>query len=386
MRKITEKQMCSGCHACYNICPKRCIDMQIDSEGFWYPFIDEEQCVDCGLCKNVCPVLNEYKGKKGQAYACINKDENILMKSSSGGVFTLIAEMILDMEGVVFGAAFDDDLNVCHTEVKSKAELYKIRGSKYLQSNIGDTYKKAKLYLEDNREVLFTGTPCQISGLKAFLGKEYDNLTTQDIICHGVPSPRVWQQYLEYLSKTRGSTVDKKNLPAFRLKQSGWMNFSVKISFNNGENHIQQFADDLYMQAFLKDLCLRESCYNCHSKAIERESDITLADFWGVENVIPEMFDDKGVSLVLVSSPKGQKIFEAISDKMVYKAVDIDEAAKYNPAAYKSCERNKKRDEFMSKITAGKFNKIVNKCTKQNLLKGYLGKIKRIIRKVINNV
>ena len=382
MQEVTDKKLCSGCHACYSVCPKRCISMKADSEGFCYPNIDESKCIDCGMCKRVCPILNKHIGSRGQAYACINKDENIRMRSSSGGVFTLIAEYVINCGGVVFGAAFDDELNVCHTDIKSSEGLEKLRGSKYLQSKIGDTYKKAKEYLIKGRTVLFTGTPCQISGLKTYLGKDYDNLITQDLICHGAPSPKVWKKYLEYLSRIKNKKTDKNYKPEFRDKSTGWVRYSMSVFFEPNERYTQRIGDNLYMKAFLNDLILRPSCYNCHSKSLERESDITLADFWGIEKLLPEMFDDKGTSLVFINSLKGQKIFESISDKMIYKAADIDEAVKYNPAAYKSCAMNKKRDKFMSEINAENFDKIVKKYTKQNLFKKCLVKFKIIIKRM----
>ena len=378
MREIAEKQICSGCGACENACPKRCITMQSDSEGFLYPHIDEEKCIDCGKCGKICPVLNEYKGNpKGRAYACINKDDDTRMQSSSGGVFTLLAEYVLEKGGAVFGAAFDETLNVRHTVVVSKDELYRLRGSKYVQSRIGDTYKSVKEYLNGETPVLFTGTPCQISGLKAYLGKEYDNLITQDIICHGVPSPGIWQKYLNHLTD-----VDKSNPPNFRSKHTGWESYSLRINLKGGKNYIQYAASDLYMKAFLNDLCLRPSCYQCHSKSLERESDITLADFWGVENIVPDMFDNKGTSLVFVNSAKGQKLFDAAADKMICKPVSLDEAVKYNSSAYKPAEENKKRSGFMQEIQDGDFESVVKKYTKQPMIRRCLRKIKGIIRKV----
>lgn len=382
MQEIANKKICSGCHACCSICPKHCIEMIPDSEGFYYPETDEQKCIDCKMCKRVCPILNEHTGNKGRAYACINKDENVRIKSSSGGIFTLIAEDVLRLGGVVFGAAFDDELNVYHTDIKSSDDLEKLRGSKYLQSRIGDAYKKAKEYLDKGQTVLFTGTPCQISGLKSYLGKEYDNLITLDFICHGAPSPQVWQKYLEYLSLIENKKINRNYKPEFRDKSTGWQKFSMSVFFEGGKRHTQTLSDDLYMKAFLKDLILRPSCYNCHSKSLERESDITLADFWGIENILPEMFDNKGTSLVLINSLKGQKMFDIISDKMRYKAVDINEAVKYNTAAYKSCAENKNRDKFMNEITAENFDKVVKKYTKQNFIKRCLVKIKRIIKRM----
>lgn len=386
MREIIDKQKCSGCHACFNICPKQSITMVADPEGFLYPQIDSEKCIDCGLCKKACPILKDYSGNKGMAYACMNKNEEIRMESSSGGVFTLIAELVIDRGGVVFGAAFDDELNVCHLEIKDKLGLERLRGSKYLQSTIGESYKSAKRYLEDGKTVLFSGTPCQISGLKAFLDKEYENLITQDIICHGVPSPAIWQKYLKYLSLTRNKKINKEKKPKFREKFQGWYGYSLSVFFED-EIFRQRSGDNLYMKAFLSNLCLRQSCYTCQSKSLERESDITLADFWGIDKILPDMFDNKGTSLVIVNTKKGQRLFDEVSDKMVYKSVDIDVAVKDNPSAYKSCEKNKKRNSFMAEITAQNFDCIVEKYVKKtSVLNRGLNKLKKILKRSRKNV
>ena len=381
MEKIIERQFCSGCGSCYNACPKQCISMQQDAEGFLYPYIDKNICINCGKCKNVCPVLSDYKGtKKGEAYACISKNEEIREKSSSGGIFTLIAEYVIDNHGVVFGAAFDDELNVHHIEVKSKHELDKIRGSKYLQSRIEDTYKRIKEYLKADIMVLFTGTPCQISGLKAYLGEEYQNLLTQDIICHGAPSPLIWQKYLKHTELSMGKIIDKNEAPQFRNKRSGWTNYSIVLNFTDNTQQVQKSSDNLYMRAFLHNLSLRPSCYNCHSKSLKRESDITLADFWGIGNILQDMFDDRGTSLVLVNSHKGQAVFERISDKILYRPVNIDDAVKYNASAYKSCDENLKRNSFMREITEANFREITEKYTKQNVIKKYFLIIKKRLK------
>lgn len=387
MIKLADKNLCSGCHACYNICPQNCITMDADDEGFLYPDIEQEKCVSCGRCKTVCPVLREYNGhKRGQAYACINKNDEIRMNSSSGGIFTLIAEYVTEQGGIVFGASFDSELNVHHIEVKNKDGLYKLRGSKYLQSRIGNTYAVAESYLKQGRIVLFSGTPCQISGLKAYLGKEYDNLIMQDIICHGVPSPMVWQKYLAYQEEIYDCPIDRKSNPAFRQKDEGWKIYNVSFKFINDAVYKKSSDKDLYIKAFLSNICLRPSCYNCNSKFLERESDITLADFWGVENVVPDMFDDKGTSLVFVNSPKGRKIFEKISKDMLYKEVDIDNAVMYNSSAFKSCSMPLKRKTFMQNITSENFGEYVHRCTKRSFMERVNSKAKKIIRRVCGYV
>ena len=373
------KYLCSGCHACYNVCPVNSIKMEPDDDGFLYPNIDEETCINCGKCKLVCPVLKEYVGNdKGQAFACINKDENIRLQSSSGGVFSLIAEYVLSQNGVVFGAAFDDDFGVHHVEILSENELRRLRGSKYLQSTIGDTFKKSEKYLKQGKKVLFSGTPCQISGLKSYLGKDYDNLVLLDIICHGVPSPFVWKVYINFCRAHSNSNIREIY---FRDKTYGWKNFSLKKIFADGVQSIQTLNNDKFMVSFLKNLCLRPSCYNCHSKSLERESDITLADFWGVDNILPEMNDDKGTSLVFVNSPKGREVFDRISENMIYKEVDIMEAVKYNSSAYKSVDYPKNRDKFMKLVKRMDFDKALYKSTKVSIIKKIINKVKMIIKK-----
>lgn len=387
MSQLADKYICSGCHACYNICPKNCITMETDSEGFLYPHIDERRCIDCGRCGEVCPVLHEYRGnKKGQAYACINRNEEIRMKSSSGGVFNLIAEWTIEHSGIVFGAAFDKQLNVKHIEVESEKDLYKLRGSKYLQSRIGDTYKTTERYLKQGRIVLFTGTPCQISGLKAYLGKEYDNLIMQDLICHGVPSPDIWQKYLVYQEKAHSCPIDRESLPVFRLKSKGWKRYSVSFNLLNDTEYQETLDKDMFMKAFLNNLCLRPSCYNCHSKSLERESDITLADFWGVENLLPDMFDDKGTSLVFINSEKGRRLFEKVAANTIFKEIDIDEAAIYNSSAYKSSIKPNNREWFMENLTADTFDEIVNKCVRISMIKRARRIFKSAVKKYTNKI
>jgi len=359
MIRITNKENCTGCHACVNICPQECIFMKADDEGFLYPYVNNNRCIDCGSCESVCPIANiAANNNKAKVYACINKDESIRLDSSSGGIFTLIAEQILLNGGIVFGVIFNEDFSAIHSCAETREELEKMRGSKYVQSEIGKTYRKAKDFLDEGRQVLFSGTPCQIAGLNSFLGKVYNKLFTVDIICHGVPSPAVWHEYIAYREKNAGERIKKI---AFRRKDEGWKLFSLSFLFQSDKEYIQTLNKDLYMKAFLKNICLRPSCYSCKFKTLNRQSDITLADFWGVQNIMPEMDDDKGTSLILVNSTKGQDIFEKIKNEIKYKETDIGRAVTYNTSAVKSVAYNPKREKFFEELGELSFDKLVKK-------------------------
>ncbi len=365
MIKITEKHNCTGCNACSNICPKQCITMEADNEGFLYPKVDLNKCVDCGLCEKVCPVLSKVIiDNKPQAYACYNKNEQIRLESSSGGIFTLIAEQIINDGGVVFGVSLDKELTAMHSYAFTREQLKAFRGSKYVQSSIGETYKGAEHFLKQNRKVLFTGTPCQISGLKAYLQRDYDNLFCIDIICHGVPSPKVWKKYLSYQEERVGA---KAQGAYFRHKNKGWNKFSMALEFNNGTKHIQTLDKDLYMQAFLKDTCLRPSCHKCSFKTFHRQCDITLADFWGIQKVLPKMDDDKGTSLLLINSNKGKAMFDCLQDNILFEKVDLEKAVSYNPAAFKSAIENPNRESFFGDLDKLSFDKLVDKYCSESM-------------------
>ena len=341
----------------------------------------EEKCINCGLCEKVCPILN-IKTIKNEpvAYACYNKIENIRKESSSGGIFTLLANKILEKDGVVFGASFNNEFMVEHTYVEKKEDLYKFRGSKYLQSVIGESYKKAKEFLDNDRYVLFTGTPCQIEGLLSYLRKDYEKLFTQDIICHGVPSPLVWKKYLAHRKENDG----KNPLDiSFRNKDDGWKVFNLKIQYN--DNFFKKSHNtDTYMQAFLKNVILRDSCYACSFKKINRLSDITLADFWGIEYVNPKMFDNKGTSLVIVNSEKGRKLFNDIQNEIIQEQVDINEALKYNSSMTSSVRPDKNRENFFLNLDKMDFDKLVNKYTeKPSFISKVVVKCKRIVKRIL---
>ena len=284
MIEITNKEQCCGCSACVHICPKHSISFYEDKEGFLYPQVDLETCVDCGLCEKVCPVINKESEREPlEAYAAKNDNESIRLKSSSGGIFTLLAEKIIDEGGVVFGARFNEDWEVVHDYTDTIEVLEPFRGSKYVQSCMGESYRQVENFLKADRNVMFTGTPCQIAGLRRFLRKDYMNLLTVDIICHGVPSPLVWRKYLETKTKEQCDAVPLLTGVSFRDKSAGWKKFSLVLKFSTELDGGEQvttmssiFNDNDYMRAFLSNLSLRKSCYNCPAKSGKSGADITI--------------------------------------------------------------------------------------------------------------
>ena len=357
---ICESEICTGCGACALRCPKECITMSADSEGFLRPAVDTSKCISCGICKSICPVANRPKddGKVPHTYAAINNSEEIRLASSSGGVFTALAESVIKNGGVVFGASLDSNMKVVHKRCSTIEELTLIRGSKYVQSDAGDTYKQAEALLKEGVTVLYTGTPCQIGGLYAYLGKDYDNLYTQDLICHGAPSPAVWQKYIDEQQKKFGS---KATVVSFRNKMSGWKKYSLSIEFENGADYIQPLANDVYMRGFLSHMYLRPSCSMCAFKQYHRQSDITLADFWGIEKTDYPHNDDKGVSAIMVHSEKGTRLIKLISDAVELERSDFEKVIAENSSYYKSTQNSKFRIGFFNELNKSDVSTAVNK-------------------------
>ena len=296
--------------------------MQEDTEGFLYPKVNKDTCIDCGLCEKVCPILNPVNNDaEPEVYAAINNDENIRMQSSSGGIFTLLAERVIINGGVVFGACFDKDWNVVHDYTETIDGLSRFRGSKYVQSRIGDSFQKAKSFLDEGREVLFSGTPCQIAGFKNLLKKQYDNLLAVEVVCHGVPSPKVWQKYI--------SAMPDIQQMSFRSKVHGWKNYNVSFSFKDGTKEETVFYKNPYMNVFLSNLSLRPSCYACPVKLRNSRCDMALADFWGVDKIAPEIDDDKGCGLILIHNIEKLDFLCSLNCQLLQQ--QLKNVAKYNP-------------------------------------------------------
>lgn len=369
MMILQDKMNCTGCYACVQRCPKKCISMSADENGFWYPTVNEELCVKCGMCEKACPLLYSSVNEKARediaVYSVVNKDESVRLGSSSGGVFYLMASCIIQRGGVVFGAAFNENFEVEHRYTDTISGIAVFQGSKYLQSKIGDSYVEAERFLKQGRLVMFTGTPCQIEGLLAYLRHDYTNLITQDIICHGVPSPLAWKKYVEYRENKIGAKVCRV---LFRHKQRGWKTYSVLFEFENGEQYTDIYYKDPYMKAFLKNFTLRSSCYQCSFKSKYRASDITLADFWGVESLSPEMDDDKGTSLIFVNSLKGKQLFDSVQSNIRMKEEDIDSVIQYNSAMVKSVPQPSGRDVFMKMLSTKDWGVLNRKLLRENPL------------------
>ena len=381
MINIDKKEKCCGCYSCFNICPKNAIEMIEDNKGFMYPRVNIERCIDCKLCEKVCPIINKKQVVNNPtAYACYNKDERIRRDSSSGGIFNLLASYILKINGIVYGAAFNSDWKVEHIRVDSEEELYKLRTSKYMQSSIDETLKKAKSDLDKGIFVLFTGTPCQVNAFISFLnGKKYKNLYTQDIVCHGVPSPKVWKKYIEYRKKIDNDEPKHIN---FRQKDNGWSSYDLLIKYKNTEYKVNH-KKDLFMKAFLRNVCLRDSCYNCQFKEKSRQTDITLADFWGINNVLPGFNDNKGTSLVIVNTEKGKELFSKIQNDMVFIETDFEKSIKYNKSMYESANKPQNREAFFENCSTMDFEELVENYTSKqneiNILKKIIRKIKSLV-------
>lgn len=342
MIKIEDKSKCCGCSACVQKCPKQCISMQIDDEGFYYPIVDLSSCIDCGLCEKVCPVINKFDDRKPvECYAAKGRNPDVVKRSSSAGIFYLLAEKTIQNKGVIFGARFNDSWDVVHSWTDTIEGIKPFMSSKYVQSQIGDSYKQAEAFLKDGREVLFSGTPCQISGLRHYLRKEYDNLLCVDVICHGSPSPGVWREYLKneispkgrkntvsssiYSPLSEGDALQIKGI-SFRDKRLGWKKYSFVLLSSQGdcrseENSVsssykpivrQKHYYNLYMQTFLKNLTLRHSCFACPARKGKSGCDILLGDYWGIARYYPGFFDKNGVSMALAYTDKGKCLLESL--------------------------------------------------------------------------
>lgn len=416
MIHITDKKNCCGCSACVQRCPKQCIRLEEDTEGFLYPQVDEETCIKCGLCEKVCPILNQAdKLSVLEVLAVKNPNDEERMNSSSGGVFLPLAREVINQGGIVFGAVYDESWEVHHVYSEKIEDVYPMMGSKYLQSKIGNSFKDAERFLKQGREVLFVGSPCQIAGLRTYLrNKQYPNLLAVDFLCHGVPSPGVWRRYLaetyggydakeqSRLQATAGkNSVLLSSLNAtspigdikFRDKcESGWKKYRFVVRQKSASKADQNTVlssdihyDNPFMLGFLSDIYLRPSCYACKCKNGVNHSDMTIADFWGINQVAPEFDDDKGVGLVLLNTKKGEDYFSRLSMNVLPST--LEQAHFYNGGFNEHTKAHPKRDKFFMLIENGKIVKsAVEICLRLPFKHRVVRMAKRIVKKIIKSV
>ena len=360
MIEIKNKQDCCGCTACASICPNKCITMEQDSEGFLYPIVNKDACCDCHLCEKKCPVIGKEKklavigedkhetNRKAlngldsvpQAYVCFNNDGTIRENSTSGGVFSVLAEYVLRKNGIVCGVIIDDEHKIVHAFAEYKKELVRMRRSKYVQSDQKGIYLQIKKELLKGRYVLYSGTPCQVAGLKSFLGKEYKELITVDIFCHGVGSPAYWDKYVSYMQKKMNSRIREIR---FREKTYGYNSACLAIYFENGKSSHKGHDDDLYWSPFSKNMIYRPSCYSCAFKTVNHVSDFSIGDYWNVSEFPKEYAAANGCSLVLCHSKKSDELLHELKKEISIHEVELGEAMDINgghqPSMLIACPR-----------------------------------------------
>ena len=344
---MVDKAKCTGCSACAAVCPKGAITMEPDENGFLYPVVDQNRCVRCGKCHRAClPAWEAVDEPAEEAFLAMAQDESLIQKSSSGGVFSLLAEGILRRGGVVFGCAMTDDCTAAHhIGVEDLSQLWQLRGSKYVQSRTKDALRQAEIALKVDRPVLFSGTPCQIAGVKGLLG-DHENLLTVDVICHGVPSPMVWRTYLKELEQTCGAKAVRVR---FRDKTEGWQRYSLVVEFENGKVYRKNVLEDLYLRGFVEDLYLRQSCHSCAFKGGNYKSDLTVGDLWGVARIRPELRSAAGVSLLIPHTDAGRKAIASLTGCTV-EQIPAEEGLKHNPSYYRPVKPSPFRERALAQI------------------------------------
>lgn len=361
MINITDKTKCCGCTACYSACPKKCITMQEDTEGFLYPIVNKTECINCGLCEKVCPIISGFDVQKQlSAYAVQHNEESVLYGSAAGGAFSALAAVVLEQGGVAFGAAYDNKMKVYHTVAEKIEELFVFRSSKYVQSDQDDCFLKVKDYLDNGRYVVYSGTPCQISGLKNYLKKDYEKLLTVDLVCKGVASPKVLKQYVTLMEKKYNSRIVGMN---FKRKTYGYHSSTMSVDFENGKSYSKGGITDPMMRSFRANICLRPSCAQCNFKGEHRASDITIFDCWHYQNLTGKKDNDKGHTSVLVHSEKGRMYLKKAEKYILIDKIDAGKAIELDGIMVCNCVADhKKREAYMSILNEKGLLAAINAC------------------------
>lgn len=385
MIEAVNRTECTGCGACANVCTVNAISMVADNKGFKYPLVNHQLCIQCGLCLKRCPSVQKVKVdnnfKTPKVWAAWSKQEDIRINSTSGGVFSELAKEILNRGGRVVGARYREDKLVEHYMIDSVDELEILRQSKYTQSDIGFIFRQVKDALLKDIWVLFVGSPCEVAGLRQYLGKDYEKLVLCDFVCRGTNSPKAYMEYLSALEKRYGSPIQRV---WFKNKSKGWNLFSTKIIFQNGEEYIEDRNHDAFMLGYIHyNMYMRDCCNRCKYKALPRIADITLADFWGVGNYKPELDEDKGTSLVMINSTKGNELFLQIQDSVFAEECNLEWAIKGNSCILNNATKNKYSDAFFEELGSIPFDKLITKYVKKNRRKtlgDVISKLTRVFR------
>lgn len=347
-----KKNECTGCLACYNVCPKKAIEIIQDEKGFYFPQIDKKKCINCGICYKTCPSLNKkkYNEECSNIIAAWSKNEEERKKSTSGGISFLISKKFIENGGIVYGSIIDDNYKIIHKRIENDTDLEKMRGSKYVQSNIGDTFCMVKKDLKEGKKVLFTGTPCQISGLKSYLKKEYENIFLIDIICHGTPSPMIFEKYIHFIMDKYHEHGIIKQIN-FRYKKPNWEKFSMNIVFSDGFTYNQDMYHDYFLRSFLENYITRECCHSCIYTSLNRCGDITLADFWSyISNNYKYRNNNKGINLVLINNLKGEQLIKLIDNEIISIKKSKKDALRSNKCLYSPYSANKDEKDYWKKF------------------------------------
>lgn len=366
---------CSGCGACYNTCPLNAIEMQKDDEGFWYPHINNNICVECGLCKKTCPIEKKLDTVVSEVYAAKYNDDNVRLDSASGGAFSLFSDLFLNDQSVIYGVAFDENFVARHIRATCTLDRNRMRGSKYVQAESFGIFSNVKDDLENGKNVLFCGTPCQVAGLLCYLSKPYEKLLTIDIMCHGVMSPKIFEEYINYIKNKYGNITSF----TFRDKKIAWRGCHISVELQ--DKKISETVQlNVAKQLYYGHYATRKSCHVCHFTSVNRVSDITIGDFWGIEKSHPSFEDPMGVSLIMINTEKGRRIWERCNRNCIYIKEDLKNCNQ--PQLYESSKPNLCRNKFWMDYKKGGFTLIAKTYGEA----GFIAQTKKRIKSVLTHI